>query len=583
MAELAQVKLAASGRWGSILPSLAGIPSDALDRKNHPCPKCGGTDRFRALNDFEQTGAVFCNQCFSKANGDGVAAIQWATGWTFPESVDKLAEHLGLNGTKPVQPKREVANYRYEDEHGNLLFQVVRYEPKGFAQRRPKPDGQTGWLWNLTGVKQVPYRLPALLAKVNSQVFICEGEKDCDRLAELGLVATTNAGGAEKWTAEHAAYLAGRNVTILPDNDDKGRAHANKVAASLHGIAASVRVLVLPNLPLKGDVSNWLDAGGTVEELFSLDEATPEWTEATFELEPVKPAIEESGPKATSLADAAEKYIQSLRSGKEVLIKTGIPGLDRALNGGVASGEVVVLAARPSHGKTMVAMQCVHQWSREGHKCLVISEEMAAMALGKRMLQFMSDVPEENWTREQSELDEVLRFYRETSAECTVLEECFTVEVVCQQIAKYAAQGVKRIIVDYIQLLGAEGKSEYDRVTNASKMLKACAKQNDVLLILLAQLSREIEKRPKFVPKTSDLRASGQIEQDADVILFLVWPHRIESKLPPNEFLLFVAKNRNRGVNDAVVKCRIEPSRQMLTEERAADMPNYESAFDAWN
>jgi len=580
MAELAQVKLAASGRWGSILPSMAGIPAESLDRKNHPCPKCHGTDRFRALNDFDESGAVFCNQCFNKANGDGVAAIQWATGWTFPETIQRLAEHLGVNGSSKPTPKREVANYPYRDAEGTLLFQVVRYEPKDFRQRRPKPDGQEGWLWDLRGVAKVPYRLTDLVQNPDSQVFICEGEKDCDRLAALGLIATTNAGGAEKWCEEHAAYLTGRNVTILPDNDDKGRAHANKVASSLHGIAQSVRVLVLPDLPLKGDVSDWLDAGGTVEKLFDLDEATPEWSPATFQPEPIQPAVEESGPKSISLADAAAKYLQSLRSGKEVLIKTGIPGLDKALNGGVASGEVVILAARPSHGKTMVAMQCVHEWARQGHKCLVVSEEMAAMALGKRMLQFMSDVPEENWTREQTELEEVLRWYRETSAECTVLEECFTVEVVCQQIAKYAAQGVKRIIVDYIQLLGSEGRSEYDRVTNASKMLKACAKQNDVLLILLAQLSREIEKRPKFVPKTSDLRASGQIEQDADVILFLVWPHRIESNLPPNEFLLFVAKNRNRGIKEATVKCRIEPSRQMLTEERAKDMPNYESSFD---
>lgn len=578
MAELAQVKLAASGRWGSILSSIAGIPAESLDRKNHPCPKCGGTDRFRALNDFEESGAVFCNQCFNKANGDGMAAIQWATGWTFPESLQRLAEHLGVNGSAKAPQKREVANYRYCDADGKLLFQVVRYEPKDFRQRRPKPNGQEGWEWNLNGVAKVPYRLPELLKSPYKPVFICEGEKDCDRLEKLGVLATTNAGGAEKWCDEHAAYLTGRNVTILPDNDDKGRAHANKVAKSLIGLAESVRVLVLPGLPPKGDVSDWLDAGGTVEELFALDDAAPEWTpDAT----PVEAEEEEpGGPRVTSMADAAQKYLKTRKDGGNALVQMNLPGLDRAIGGGVAMGEVVVLAARPSHGKTMVAMQCVHQWVRSGHKCLIISEEMSAIALGKRMLQYTSDVPEEQWDREEAELQEVVRWYRETSAECTILESCSNVKVVCEQIEKFAKQGCKRVVLDYIQLLESEGKTEYDKVTSASKALAKCVRKNGVLLILLAQLSREIEKRPKFIPKMSDLRASGQIEADADVILFLVWPHRIEKKFPANEFQLFIAKNRNRGIIEPSLKCRIEPSRQMLTEERASDQSNYESAFD---
>jgi len=583
MAELAQVKLAASGRWSSILPSIAGIPAEALDRKNHPCPRCGGTDRFRALNDFEETGAVFCNQCFNKANGDGVAAIQWLTGWTFPESIQRLAEHLGVNGSSKAPQKREVANYRYCDANGNLLFQVVRYEPKDFRQRRPKPNGQEGWEWNLNGVAQVPYRLPELLQNTHKPVYVCEGEKDCDRLAALGLTTTTNAGGAEKWSNGHAVYLAGRNVTIIPDNDSKGIAHANKVAKSLVGLAESVRVLILPGLPSKGDVSDWLDAGGTVEELFALDDATPEWTPEAL---PVAAEVEEeepTGPRVTSMPDAAQNYLKTRRAGGSALVQTHLPGLDRAIGGGVAMGEVVILAARPSHGKTMVAMQCVHSWVRAGHKCLIISEEMSAIALGKRMLQFTSDLPEEHWDKEQAELEEAVRCYRETSAECNILESCGSVKVVCEQIEKFAKLGFKRVVLDYIQLLESEGKTEYDKVTSASKALAKCAKKHGVLLFLLAQLSREIEKRPKFIPKTSDLRASGQIEADADVILFLVWPHRIDTKFPPNEFQLFIAKNRNRGIVEPTVKCRIEPSRQMLTEERASDKPNYESAFDEWN
>ncbi len=174
-----------------------------------------------------------------------------------------------------------VATYDYRDEHGDLLFQTVRYLPKDFRQRQPKPEG--GWEWNVKGVRVVPYRLPELLADLTRPVVVVEGEKDCDNLARIGVLATCNAGGAGKWTAEHAAYLRGRKVIILPDNDDAGRNHAQRAARSLWGIAETVRIVELPGLPPKGDVSDWLASGGTPEELMRLVEAAPVWTLATFE------------------------------------------------------------------------------------------------------------------------------------------------------------------------------------------------------------------------------------------------------------------------------------------------------------
>ena len=92
---------------------------------------------------------------------------------------------------------------------------------------------------------------------------MAEGEKDCDTLSRLGLVATCNAEGAGKWRQSHADRLKGRRVAILPDNDDAGRKHAEQVAASLQGKATDVRVVALPGLADKGDVSDWLAHGGT--------------------------------------------------------------------------------------------------------------------------------------------------------------------------------------------------------------------------------------------------------------------------------------------------------------------------------
>lgn len=122
--------------------------------------------------------------------------------------------------------------YDYRTADGDLAFQVVRMQPKDFRQRRPKPGG--GWIWSKKGCPIIPYRLPELLAADPSQtVFIVEGEKDCDALAKLGIIANTNAGGAGRWLRAHAKYLQGRNVVIIPDNDDAGREHARKVAETL--------------------------------------------------------------------------------------------------------------------------------------------------------------------------------------------------------------------------------------------------------------------------------------------------------------------------------------------------------------
>ena len=170
-----------------------------------------------------------------------------------------------------------VATYDYRSINGALLFQVCRLSPKDFRQRRP--DG-AGWSWKTKGVERVPYRLPELLgASPVQQVFIVEGEKDVDRLRSAGFVATCNAGGAatsgqkSKWPNDFAKYFQDRDVVIIPDNDDAGLAHAYAIADSLtKGArqARSVRILYLPDLTEKGDVSDWFDAGGTPDALLDL-------------------------------------------------------------------------------------------------------------------------------------------------------------------------------------------------------------------------------------------------------------------------------------------------------------------------
>jgi hypothetical protein len=168
------------------------------------------------------------------------------------------------------------ATYSYHDADGNLRYEVVRYDPKSFRQRRP--DGNGGWIWGLDGVEPVLYHLPELIAAdPDAPVFIPEGEKHVDRLRLLGLVATTNPMGAGKWRPEYSESLRDRHVIILPDNDEVGRRHAEQVAASMTGIATSVKIVDLPNLPPKGDIIDWLDDGGSLEALQILITEAKAW------------------------------------------------------------------------------------------------------------------------------------------------------------------------------------------------------------------------------------------------------------------------------------------------------------------
>lgn len=199
---------------------------------------------------------------------------------------DAIVDAIGLS-LKDLFPRPEVsqksrivAAYDYRDENGQLLFQTVRsFPPKKFKQRQPTASG--GWVWSVRGVRMVLYRLPELRGQAG--VYIVEGEKDVNTLVALGVPATTSPRGSSQWKHAYIEQLQwagiGR-VVVLPDNDEPGEEYAAAIVTSCLKTGLPVKVVRLPGLAEKEDVSDWLAEGNTKDDLFALVKQTPPETAA---------------------------------------------------------------------------------------------------------------------------------------------------------------------------------------------------------------------------------------------------------------------------------------------------------------
>ncbi|WP_051325999.1 ATP-binding protein [Glycomyces tenuis] len=201
---------------------------------------------------------------------------------------EDILKALGLTWEELSAPREErkgayrgkstmIATYDYVDEDGKLLYQVCRFEPKKFLQRRPLPGGD--WEFKLGNTRRVLYRLPAVIeaVKAGRQVWVVEGEKDVHAVEErLGLPATCNSGGAGMgWPDSAFEMFRDASVAIWSDADKEGRAHARKVMASLAAVGAEVTVY---ESPTHKDAADHLGAGFGLEELVETRATTEEPT-----------------------------------------------------------------------------------------------------------------------------------------------------------------------------------------------------------------------------------------------------------------------------------------------------------------
>ncbi|MFH8528142.1 toprim domain-containing protein [Streptomyces tendae] len=244
--------------------------ADLLSSRGEPARYQGGVLRTRgichdgdapdtvAIKRITDGVAIHCHKC--QGNEDFLAEIGWTLADLFDKPLEQPRDRPADDTWIPCQDRgkdkggpghKRVAQYVYRDANGRTVHGVTRCDHKDFAQWRPDPTTKSGRRWSLNDqqgnrlVPLVPYRLPELLAakEADRVIWIAEGEKDVHALVDHGLAATCNAAGAGKWTAEHAQYLEGADVTIVADRDDKGREHALAAVETLRGLANSVYVV----------------------------------------------------------------------------------------------------------------------------------------------------------------------------------------------------------------------------------------------------------------------------------------------------------------------------------------------------
>ena len=413
---------------------------------------------------------------------------------------DQILKKLGLewkdlfsqNGSNDSKKsgRRIVATYDYTDAAGNLLHQSVRYEPKGFSQRRP--DGSGGWEWNLRGVEPVLYRLPEVLEAClkGETIYVFEGEKDVDRAREeLGITATTCAMGAQKWCENYTYTLIGANVILVPDNDEAGRKHVLKVAQELKLVAASVRILELPGLPDKGDFSNWLDADGTREAFDALVEEAPEFDSGHIG--------EEFG----------RNEFLPVKSVSEIMAESE-EGADWKVDPLLAKGNITDLSGEAKFsGKTTLAMHMI--------ACLRKGEDFMGFPTRKSKVLYL--------TEQGNNFAEALQKagLQDADGELFVVQHRDVRVMPWEQLVPDAVEecvrrGADVLVIDtFAAFSGIVGNEENNSGDIRDKMapLKEAAQEHDLAVLYI-----------RHAGKSGRARGSSQFEAEGDIILTLKRP-----------------------------------------------------------
>ncbi|MFD3463858.1 DnaB-like helicase C-terminal domain-containing protein [Nocardia fluminea] len=434
------------------------------------------------------------------------------------DETDTVLESVGL-GLVDLFDQPRGAEYRYDDGR------IVRRSPSKEFKQAGNTKGSS--LFRASRVAE---------ADPDRVIWFVEGEKDVLAFEALGEIATCTAMGAGKAHLADLSPLYGRRVVIVRDMDDVGLAHANQVASLLAGRAEPCIVS-----PAEGkDAADHIAAGRRLDEFV--------WTQA-----PLPEGVRR-------LSDAVEDWWLWLHAPAEKvrIFPSPWPHLDDVIGGGLYPGRVYVLAGRPGGGKTVGLLNIGQHLAESGSPVLMCSLEMPELEMVSRIMASGAEADYGRITRrEVVERDryklELYRSSRVAETELWLMDNpSMTVEHISETARQMSARGgLDAICVDYLGLVSASrGKRDRrESLGHIMKELVKLSKELSVAVVLACQLNRgpDQSSRP---PVLSDLRETGDIEQDCDVAILL--HHPTMEGLPTGEIELIVAKNRT-GTRDTIV------------------------------
>ena len=287
-----------------------------------------------------------------------------------------------------------------------------------------------------------------------------------------------------------------------------------------------------------------------------MDELLSETEEKIFRILEARGASEIRSIEEVTVNVMERIHAAFMNGGSVAGIPTGFIDLDQK-TAGLQPSDLVLIAARPSMGKTAFVLNIVeHAALKKGLKCMVFSLEMSSEQLVNRLLSMESGIDAQKMRNGQltsTDFDQLLEAaVRVSGASNLVIDDTpgISVAEVRSRCRKQKLEhGLDLVIIDYLQLMSGSSKKSDNRqqeISEISRNLKALAREMKAPVVALSQLSRACEQRPDHRPMLSDLRESGAIEQDADVVMFLYRDDYYNKDTEhPNEAEVIIAKQRN--------------------------------------
>lgn len=269
--------------------------------------------------------------------------------------------------------------------------------------------------------------------------------------------------------------------------------------------------------------------------------------------------VEDRQESIPEIINKINRRIESTVSGKLSGVDTGFRNMNEVTNGW-QNGELVIIAGRPAMGKTAFVTSAISNMAANGIKCVLFSLEMSSEQMVTRLLS-LNNVP--LYEIKSGEIRNQLNYQKSkaivSELDLLIFDKIYKLKSIILKVKELKLQGrCDVVVIDYMQLIvhSQSGRNRENEVSEISRSLKLLAKELEIPIICLSQLSRNVEGRKGNVPKLSDLRESGAIEQDADIIGFLYRPEYYEieqdenGNSTKNKAFLLIEKNRNGALKN---------------------------------